>query len=132
MDSTALHAFAARYASAWSSQEPQRVAACFSEGGSLSVNDGAPAVGRPAITEVARGFMTDFPDMVVSADDAASRAGGAIFRWTLSGTHAGTGQRVRISGFEDWTFGPDELVARSLGRYDAADYARQVAHGVDG
>ena len=38
----------------------------------------------------------------------------------------GTGRPVRISGYEEWTFGPDGLVARSLGHFDAAEYQRQV------
>jgi hypothetical protein len=52
----------------WYSQNPENVAAFFADG-SLRVNDGSPAVGRAAITEIARGFMRDFPDMVVTMDD---------------------------------------------------------------
>ena len=61
--------FAKRYAEAWCSQNPESVAAFFAENGSLSVNDGPPAVGRAAIAEVARGFMRDLPDMIVTMDD---------------------------------------------------------------
>jgi hypothetical protein len=50
-----------------------------------------------------------------------------IYRWTLTGTHADTGKRVEISGAEEWTIGPDGLVAASLGRFDDADYQRQVS-----
>jgi hypothetical protein len=73
-----LNDFASRYANAWCSQDPNKVAACFAENGSLSVNEGPPAVGRPAIAEVARGFMRDFPDMVVTMDDLTheSKLGG--------------------------------------------------------
>jgi hypothetical protein len=39
---------------------------------------------------------------------------------------------VRFSGYEEWTFTADGLVAASLGHFDAAEYARQLAHGVDG
>ena len=45
--------FATRHTSAWCSQDPASVAAFLSENGSLKVNDGGPAVGRGAITEVA-------------------------------------------------------------------------------
>jgi uncharacterized protein (TIGR02246 family) len=58
-DLAELTTFAKRYAEAWCSQNPESVAAFFAENGSLSVNDGPPAVGRAAIAEVARGFMTD-------------------------------------------------------------------------
>jgi len=122
--------FVTRYTAAWCSQDPARVANFFAENGSLKINDGAPSVGRAAITEAARGFMSAFPDMVV-AMDALDRQGDAyIYRWTLTGTNTGpggTGNKVRISGYEEWTIGPDGLVAASLGHFDAADYDRQLA-----
>ena len=55
--------FAERYTAAWCSQNAASVAAFYSADGSLSVNDGAPAVGRSAMTEVAQSFMTAFPDI---------------------------------------------------------------------
>jgi uncharacterized protein (TIGR02246 family) len=68
MSQTALTDFGTRYAAAWSSQNPVGLASIYSEKGSLTVNGGAPSVGRTAITETARGFMTAFPDMVVKMD----------------------------------------------------------------
>ncbi len=94
-----------RYAKAWCSQNPESVAAFFAENGSLSVNDGPPAVGRAAIAEIARGFMRDLPDMVVTIDDVSRDSNGAKFHWTLTGTNTGpggTGKRVRISAYELW------------------------------
>ena len=58
----------------------------------------------------------------------------AQYRWTLVGTNTGpggTGRRVKISGFEEWTIGDDGLIAASLGHYDQAEYDRQVEHGVE-
>ena len=49
---------ALHYTEAWNSGDPAAVASHFSAGGSLQVNDAAPAVGREAIAGVARGFMT--------------------------------------------------------------------------
>ncbi|MDH4032066.1 MAG: ester cyclase, partial [Chromatiales bacterium] len=69
MDSAALRDFAGRYTKAWCSQNATSVAAFFSEAGSLRVNDGEPAVGRDAITAIAQGFMTAFPDLEVLMDD---------------------------------------------------------------
>jgi predicted ester cyclase len=109
------------------------VAAFFSENGSLRVNDGTPAKGRKAIAEVAQGFMTDFPDMVVTMERLEPKSEGAIFHWTLTGTNSGpsgTGNRVQISGYEDWRFGDDGLVAESKGHFDSAEYERQLQHGV--
>ena len=81
MNQTKLTDFATRYAAAWSSQNPVSLASFYTENGSLTVNGGAPSVGRPAISAAARGFMTAFPDMVVKLEQV-SRGNHAIFRWT--------------------------------------------------
>jgi uncharacterized protein (TIGR02246 family) len=131
-DSDQLHEFAQRYTEAWCSQEPGRVAAHYAPDGSLTINDGVPSVGRDAITEAARSFMDAFPDMQVLLEDVRLVGDGAEYHWTLVGTNTGpggTGQRVRISGFEEWTIGEDGLIAASLGHYDQAEYDRQLEHG---
>ena len=71
---------AARIPSVW-----RRSMSFYNEKGSLTVNGGAPSVGRTAITETARGFMTAFPDMVVKMDYVSQDGGHAIFRWTWTG-----------------------------------------------
>lgn len=129
-----LDEFAEQYAEAWCSQSPESVAAFFMEKGSLSVNDAPPAVGRDAIAEVARGFMTAFPDMVVTLDDLIRKSQGVEFHWTLTGTNngpGGTGKRVRISGYEVWRVGSQGLIAVSKGYFDADLYQQQLEHGVD-
>ena len=160
MDNLAeLIKFAQHYAKAWCSQNPENVAAFYAQSGSLSVSDGPPAAGPPAIAEIVRGF----PDMIVTMDDL--KIGGrsscdAAFHWTLIGTNTGpggTGKRVRISGYElwkidngaggsraTWTGKPervgeqggesinDGLIAESKGHFDSAAYERQLKHAVDG
>lgn len=130
-----LIGFAKRYAEAWCSRDPDRVASFFAERGSLTVNDGAPAVGRAAIAEVARGFMAAFPDMVVTMDDLVQRPQAVEFHWTLAGTNSGpggTGHWVRIRGYEEWRIDADGLVGESKGHFDAAEYQRQLQHGAHG
>ncbi len=132
---TRLREFAQRYTAAWCSQDASSVAALFSPGGSLTINGGTPAISREAITQAAQGFMTAFPDLVVVMDNLLDHGDKVIYKWTLTGTNegpGGIGQRVRISGFEEWQFGSDGLVAESQGHFDAAEYQRQVEHGVDG
>ena len=127
-----LTAFAKRYAEAWCSQNPDRVAAFYAENGSLSVNGAPPAVGRAAIAEEARGFMTAFPDMVVTMDDLARDPEGTKFHWTLTGTNTGpggTGKRVGISGYELWKIDKEGLIAESHGYFDSAEYERQLKEG---
>ena len=130
-----LRNFAARYAQAWCSENPEKVAAFFAESGSLRVNDGPPAVGRAAIAEEARGFMITFPDMIVTLDKVSRDSDGTKFHWTLSGTNSGprgTGKRVRISDYEVWKIDNRGLIAESKGHFDSAEYERQLKHGVDG
>ena len=134
MDAAELTDFAKRYTAAWCSQDPASVAAFYAVDGSLAINDGAPSIGRGAITEAARGFMDAFPDMVVTMDEISGEGERAEYRWTLTGTNTGpggTGNRVRISGHEEWTFGADGLIARSSGHFDEDDYRRQLATGAD-
>lgn len=133
-DPDQLRDFARRYTEAWCSQDPLSVAEHYAPEGSLTINGGPPSVGRAAITEAARSFMTAFPDMRLLMDDLRVQDGGAEFHWTLIGTNSGpggTGKRVRFSGFEEWTIGDDGLVAESQGRFDQAEYDRQLEHGVD-
>jgi hypothetical protein len=129
MDAARLNDFGRNYTAAWCSQNAASVAAFFSESGSLKINDGAPSVGRPAITAAAQGFMTAFPDMVVAMDSVSLDGRLAVYRWTLTGTNTGpggTGKAVRISGYEEWTFGADGLIAESTGHFDERDYNRQL------
>jgi hypothetical protein len=125
-----LDEVARSYTEAWCSQDPARVAEHYAPDGSLTINDGTPSVGREAITDAARSFMTAFPDLQVLMDELRSNE----YHWTLVGTNTGpggTGNRVRISGYEEWTIGADGLIAASLGHFDEADYGRQIEHGVE-
>jgi uncharacterized protein (TIGR02246 family) len=135
MDTRALHQLATRYTAAWCSQRAASVASFYTEHGSLTINGGAVSVGREAITAAAQGFMSAFPDMVVTMDGVEvdrRDARRAVYRWTLTGTNTGpggTGNAVRISGREEWTLGEDGLIAASNGSFDQAEYQRQLAGG---
>ena len=132
MSQSELTDFATRYAAAWSSRNPASLAAFYAEDGSLTVNAGAPSIGRAAIADTAQGFMTAFPDMIVKLDEVRQDGGHAIFRWIWTGTNSGpggTGMSVRIKGYEEWTFGADGLIAESKGHYDEAEYQRQLQSG---
>ena len=105
------------------------MAAFYAENGSLKINNGTPSVGRKAITAAAQDFMTAFPDMVVTMDGTSIDGEHAIFRWTLIGANTGpggTGNHVKISGYEEWTIGSDGLIAESKGHFDEANYQRQL------
>jgi len=128
-----LTEFAKRYAEAWCGRLPEKVSAFFAENGSLKVNDGPLAVGRAAIAEIAQEFMRDFPDMIVTFDKLKPRGEATAFHWTLIGTNTGpggTGNRVRISGYELWKSDDDGLISESKGHFDSGEYERQLKHGV--
>ena len=76
--------------------------------------------------------MTAFPDMKVFFDELKQSGNRVEYHWTLVGTNTGsggTGKKVSISGFESWKFSSEGLIENSLGHFDAAEYARQLAHG---
>ncbi len=127
-----LTEFATKYTAAWGSQDPASVAAFFAENGSLKINDGEPSVGRAAITATAQSFMTALPDMVLAMDSLGHAGDRVTYHWTLTGTNTGprgTGNAVHISGFEEWLFGPEGLIADSQGHMDEAEYDRQLKTG---
>ncbi len=132
MDTMDLTDFAKRYASAWCSQKPDAVAAFYAEDGVITVNGGTPAVGRAGVAASAKGFMTAFPDLVVTFDKLKQTPRGVEFHWTLIGTNSGpggTGKMVKISGQELWVFDQDGLVKKSIGSFDTTEYNRQVTWG---
>jgi len=127
-----MRELATDYTAAWSSQRPARVAEHFNETGSLTINGGTPSIGRAAITAAAQGFMTAFPDMVVTMDSLSVVDGNhAVYHWMLTGTNSGpngTNKSVRIHGYEEWTLA-DARIEKSLGHYDQAEYDRQLQRG---
>jgi hypothetical protein len=129
-----LDIFASGYAQAWCSQRPNFVSSFFAEDGELTVNNGKTAKGTNAITNVAKGFMEAFPDMIVSLDSLITKSDKTRFYWTLTGTNEvpdGTGNKVKISGFEEWTLNKDGLIQESKGYFDNEEYKRQLEFGID-
>jgi hypothetical protein len=125
--------FARGYAQVWGSQKPGFVAAFFAEDGELTINNGSTAKGTGAITDIAKGFMDAFPDMKVSLDSLTTDTDKTQFHWTLTGTNNGingNGNKVSISGYEEWTMNDDGLIQTSKGYYDEEEYKRQLEFGI--
>jgi len=77
--------------------------------------------------------MATLPDMRLVMDGAREQGDGIECHWTLIGTDTGpggSGQRVRIRGFEVWQIATDGLIASSQGHFDSSEYHRQLASGV--
>ena len=127
-DDRTVREFAQRYAEAWGTHDPAQVAAFYAPAGSISINGGP----QTPIADAVNGFISAFPDIQVFMESVVRNGETVEFHWTFTGTNTGpggTGKWVRISGFEEWTFGDDGLVAGSKGYYDQAEYERQLAHG---
>ena len=76
----------------------------------------------------ARDTLAPLEDRVGIEDDTIE------FRWTFTGANTGpggTGNRVRVSGFEEWSIDADGLIAESQGHFDQTEYERQLEHGLD-
>ena len=129
-----LNIFAQGYAQAWSGIRPEFVAMFFEEDGSLQVNEGDPAIGRSAISDVAQSFMTKFPDMHVQFDSLTQNPHGVAFHWTLTGTDSdpkGKGHKVKISGFELWTMSENNMIKESKGSFSQEEYNLQLEFGIE-
>ena len=126
-DRRQIEQLARDYTEAWCSRDPARVASHYAPGGTIAINGGEPA----PIADVAQAFVDAFPDIEVFQDDLVVVDDVVEYHWTFTGTSAETGKPVRIPGFEDWTIGEDGLIASSRGRYDEAEYERQLREGAD-
>ena len=131
-DPDQLRGFAEGYTAAWCSRDPVAVAAHYAPEGWLAINAGPPAVGRDALVAVVASFYEALPDMQVFFRDLVVDEDRIEYHWTFTGTNTGpggTGNTVRVDGFESWSIDEDGLIVASIGSYDAEEYARQLAEG---
>ncbi len=98
IDPEAFKGIAADYARAWSSGSAEAVASFYAADGRISINRGEASVGRAAVTEMAEGFFSEFPDLVVHCDEVRVAGDHAVFAWTLEGHHAETKNYVKLAG----------------------------------
>ncbi len=67
--------------------------------------------------------------MYLTCDDMRCAGDHAVYRWTLEGHHAQTGNFVCAAGWEEWDLAPDMTILASRGWFDAEDYQRQIDGG---
>ena len=127
MQADRLEEIADDYTRAWNSGAPDAVAAFYAEAGHIAINGAAPWEGREGVAAMAAGFFADVPDLSLTCDGIRVAGDHAVYLWTFTGHDAATGKPLSISGWEEWDLDADGKVAASLGWFDAADYARQVA-----
>jgi uncharacterized protein (TIGR02246 family) len=129
LDSSKAREFAEAYADAWCSKSPEAVAAFYARDGHIGINRAPVLKGRAAIAEMAAGFYSDFPDLVVRCDDVRTAGHHAVFLWTLEGHHARTKAHVCLRGWEEWEIDEQMKIRASLGWFDVEEYERQIRGG---
>jgi uncharacterized protein (TIGR02246 family) len=129
IDHDAAMALAEAYTAAWNTGSPEAVAAFYAADGSIVINRGNPWEGRARVADMAAAFFADVRDMRVFCDQVRCAGDHVAYLWTFTGLHAGTGNPLRVVGWEEWDLDPEHKVKSSRGWYDAEDYARQVAGG---
>jgi uncharacterized protein (TIGR02246 family) len=118
---------AKEYTAAWNTGKPANVAAFFAPTGGIVINRGTPWEGRDGVAAMAAGFYADVPDLALTCDGVRLMGDHMIYLWTFTGTHAGTANKLSISGAEEWDLGPDRMILASRGWFDPAEWARQTA-----
>src|SRR2546430_16524214 len=106
LDQAQARDFARSYTEAWCNHDPAGVAEHYAPGGTIAINGGTPM----EITEVARSFMSNFPDIELFMDDVGVKDDAIEVHWTFVGPKSGPGgtvKRGRISGFVEGTFCED-------------------------
>jgi len=115
------------HCAAWTNRTADAVAGRYAMQTIMIMNGGDPMNSRSEISDMAAGFMADFPDLVLSLDRVLVADHHMIYAWTFEGHHKETGNHVRFSGWEEWDLDENLNVIKSLGWYDGVDYERQVA-----
>ena len=115
------------YTAAWNTGRPEAVAVFFVPDGTITINQGEPWHGREGIAQMAAGFFADVPDLCLTCDGLRAAGDHVAYLWTFKGTHAGTGNPLTVTGWEEWDLVGEGRIRRSLGWFDADDYARQAA-----
>ena len=126
LDQERIAEMAAAYTAAWNSGNPEAVAAHYAENGVIVINRGDPWQGRARVAEMAAGFYADVPDLVLTCDAIRCAGDHVAYFWTFTGTHAGSGNPLSVSGWEEWDLDESYKVKASRGWFDGEDYARQA------
>lgn len=133
LDAASIREVAKNNTAAWRSRSAEAVASFYEENAISIINAGTPTVGRPAIADAMGAFFSEFPDLVLRMDDLRSGGNQAIFLWTLEGTNSGpggTGNFVRIPGWQNWCLSDDLFITKADGGFDAEEYERQIQEGL--
>ena len=127
IDQVRMRQVAGAYTAAWNSGSADAVAEFYAPDGRIVINRGKPWEGRTGVAQMAAGFFADVPDLTLVCDGMRIAGDHVAYLWTFTGTHAGSGNPLRVVGWEEWDVDVELKVKSSRGWYDADDYARQTA-----
>ena len=127
MQADRLEEIADDYTRAWNSGAPDAVAAFYAEAGHIAINGAAPWEGREGVAAMAAGFFADVPDLSLTCDGTPRRRRPCRLSLDLHRTRRGDGKAPPHFGMGEVGPRRRQKGAASLGWFDAADYARQVA-----
>ena len=127
LDHETVTKIADAYTVAWNSGSADAVAGFYAEDGSIVINRGSPWQGRSGVAQMAAGFFADVPDLTLACDAVRVAGTHVAYLWTFIGTHASSGNALRVSGWEEWDLDEDHRVKESRGWFDADDYARPTS-----
>jgi uncharacterized protein (TIGR02246 family) len=126
IDHNTAKKLAVAYTAAWNSGSSEAVASFYAQDGHIVINRGDPWMGQKGVADMAAGFFAEVPDLKLVCDAVRCAGNHAAYFWTFTGTHASTGNSLRVVGWEEWDLGTHEKIAASRGWYDAEDYERQT------
>ena len=115
------------YTAAWNTGTPENVVAFFAETGGIVINRGPLWQGRAGVAAMAAGFFADVPDLTLTCDEVKLAGSHMLYLWTFTGTHSGTGRKLKITGWEEWELGEDRKITASRGWFDPEEWSRQTA-----
>ena len=118
-----LDEFAQRYAKAWCSPESGKRSGFFAENGSSDIERRTADSGAGKRAQDSCNISGHDRDL---RQTRAARRPNGISLDINRQSDAGTGNHVRISGYELWKIDNDGLIAESKGHFDAAEYERQL------
>ena len=128
-----VRSMAEEYSAAWCNRDAGAVASFFAPEGSRTINGGRPAKGRDGDRGLGAGVHDGLPR---SRGHARQPCGPRRSFRVLVDAHrhdnsgpGGMGYPVKISGKETWRLNGDGDIVESQGRFDQADYDRQVKMG---
>jgi uncharacterized protein (TIGR02246 family) len=130
LDQARVREIADAYTAAWNSGSADGVSGFYAEDGSIVINRGSPWEGRSGVAQMAAGFFADVPDLALVCDAVRVAGTHVAYLWTVTGTHASSGNALRVSGWEEWDLDPDFRVKTSRGWFDADDYLRQTSSDI--